>query len=651
MQRAYYENSIEDFLVEDYCDIFGKLLVNDRFQTNEMQKYAWKEEIKILKKHLSKYRNGSILFEYSIPRIGMRVDVVLLLSGVIFLLEFKVGENRYPASAKVQVLDYALDLKYFHEYSAQRYIVPMVISTNAEKCKNIVEFYDDKIANTLSCNSESISENIELILSIIRDKQINKNDFLNSVYKPTPTIIEAAQMLYRNHGVQEISRNDAGAINLRETTKAINEIIDKSKTFHRKSICFITGVPGSGKTLAGLNIANERHNFDISEHAVFLSGNKPLVDVLLEALARDKTKRDGISKSEALRQVKPFIQIIHKFRDEAVISDAPPIEKIAIFDEAQRAWDSENLSKFMRQKKGFPHFNMSEPEFLIKYMDRHDDWSVIICLVGGGQEIYTGEAGIEDWLSVLKNSFSNWDIYLSNKMTDSEYIGNSSIEGLLEGRKYNIVPELHLAVSLRSFRSENLAAFIKALLDYNVDYAKKIYKGLSINYQFVMTRNFERAKKWVREKARGSERYGLLASSGGKRLRAQGIWVPTEINHVGWFLNEATDVDSSYYLEVAASEFKVQGLELDYAIVAWDANLRFESGTLKFYRFMRSQWQTIHKDKSMKYLKNSYRVLLTRARQGIVIYIPKGSKEDPTTSNTMYDSTFNYFKEIGIEEI
>lgn len=475
----------------------------------------------------------------------------------------------------------------------------------------------------------------------------------NSRYAPTPTIIEAAQALYRNHSVDDISRNDAGAQNLTETTAAISRIIDDCKVNGRKAICFVTGVPGAGKTLAGLNIANSRHQFEANEHAVFLSGNGPLVDVLQAALAKDCAMREGITVAEAKRRTKAFVQIIHKCRDEALMTEQPPTEKVVIFDEAQRAWDEANLTEFMRRKKGIADFDQSEPEFLIHIMDRHKDWATIVCLVGGGQEIYTGEAGIEDWFRTLKKDYPDWDVYLSDKMTDSEYIGKSSVDQLLGGRDYTVEPSLHLGVSLRSFRSEKLAAFTKALLDNHAEQAAAVYSEFCEKYPIVITRNFDKAKGWVRKKARGTERYGLLASSEGKRLRGAGIWVPSEINHVGWFLNGKDNVDSSYYLEVAASEFKVQGLEIDYGLLAWDADLRRSNGDFDFYRFRGTCWNHINIEKRQKYLKNAYRVLLTRARQGMVIYVPQGvpSEDDPTRNYIYYDEIYEYLKKCGIKDL
>ena len=628
-------------------------MVSDEFSTTDLQKNAWRKEIDILQDQLRSVENGDIAFEYTIPRMGHRIDVVCIIRGLIFLLEFKVGDSEYRKSTADQVMDYALDLKYFHELSADRYIIPISIPTEAPSVCNEVSFMEDKISNVLKCMKDNIGLTINSVLSSVQDQDLSIADWINSRYAPTPTIIEAAQAMYRNHSVKDISRNDAGAHNLTATTETINQIIDDCKRNHKKAICFVTGVPGAGKTLAGLNIANERHNFDVDEHAVFLSGNGPLVDILQAALAKDRSSRMGITIAEAKKETKSFIQIIHRFRDEALTTNNPPAEKVAIFDEAQRAWNEESLTDFMKRKKGVDAFNQSEPEFLIRIMDRHQDWAVIVCLVGGGQEIYNGEAGIIDWFRALQKKFRNWHIYLSDKITDSEYIGNSSIEELLTGCSYSLRPALHLGVSLRSFRSEKLAEFVKLLLDNEPSAAAAVYSELSIHYPIILTRDLDKAKEWIRKKARGTERYGLLASSEGKRLRGIGIWVPSVINHVGWFLNEKDNVDSSYFLEVAASEFKVQGLEIDYSILAWDADLRRSGKGFDYFKFRGTRWNHVNNMQQQKYLKNAYRVLMTRARQGMIIFVPSGTdpEDDPTRDSAFYDDIYKYLRSCGIKEL
>lgn len=653
MQRAYYSARIREFVVEKPETLLGKLMVSDEFSTTDLQKNAWRKEIDILQDQLRSVENGDIAFEYTIPRIGHRIDVVCIIRGLIFLLEFKVGDSEYRKSTADQVMDYALDLKYFHELSADRYIIPISIPTEAPSVCNEVSFMEDKISNVLKCTKDNIGLTISSVLSSVQDQDLSIADWINSRYAPTPTIIEAAQAMYRNHSVKDISRNDAGAHNLTATTETINQIIDDCKRNHKKAICFVTGVPGAGKTLAGLNIANERHNFDADEHAVFLSGNGPLVDILQAALAKDRSSRAGITIAEAKKETKAFIQIIHRFRDEALTTNNPPAEKVAIFDEAQRAWNEESLTDFMKRKKGVDAFNQSEPEFLIRIMDRHQDWAVIVCLVGGGQEIYNGEAGIIDWFRALQKKFRNWHIYLSDKITDSEYVGNSSIEELLTGCSYSLRPALHLGVSLRSFRSEKLAEFVKLLLDNEPSAAAAVYSELSIHYPIILTRDLDKAKEWIRKKARGTERYGLLASSEGKRLRGIGIWVPSVINHVGWFLNEKDNVDSSYFLEVAASEFKVQGLEIDYSILAWDADLRRSGKGFDYFKFRGTRWNHVNNMQQQKYLKNAYRVLMTRARQGMIIFVPSGTdpEDDPTRDSAFYDDIYKYLRSCGIKEL
>lgn len=649
MPKFYYSENINSFIKESPDSILGKLLTNDSFETKENQKYAWKEEIRLLKQQLSSFQQGRIIFEYTIPRIGSRIDTVCIINNLLFVIEFKVGQKDYISDAKSQVMDYCLDLKYFHEESKDLTIIPILISTEANSLENIFELFHDNISYINCCNGTELNKCIETCIKTFSSKAkfIDYEKWINSKYSPTPTIIEAAQTLYRTHSVDDIKNNDAANLNV--TTDEINRIIDDCKKNNKKAICFITGVPGAGKTLAGLEIANNRHNFAEDEHAVFLSGNDPLVEVLQAALARDKSKRTGISIKDAERETKSFIQIVHKFRDTCIEDERPPIEKVAIFDEAQRSWDEPNLSDFMKKKKGIPNFKMSEPEFLISAMDRHKDWAVIICLVGGGQEIYKGEAGITTWFEALKH-YPDWVIHISERLTDEEYIGNRPLNKLITNKQLIINNNLHLSVDLRSFRAENLSKFVKALVDNDKITARELYKELNKTYPLVMTRNLTVAKQWVINKARGNERYGLIASSEGKRLRAEGIWVPSTINNVAWFLYGKENVDSSYYLEVPASEFKIQGLEIDYAVLAWDADFRYENGEFNYYQF-RTAWQHKHDEMKKMYLKNAYRVLLTRARQGLIIYIPEGNDDDPTTHSSLYNGTYEYFKSIGIEEI
>jgi len=654
MNRAYYSASAGKFLKDDSDLILGELARHHQFALEDLQRNAWITQIEILKKELKKIPNSHIAFEYAIPRMGKRVDVVILYKGKVFVLEFKVGAREYSNSAVEQALDYSIDLKNFHEQSHYVEIVPLVVSTEAPVSELNVEKYPDDVYYPVKANKGNIASTIEKVSMESKCSEfLNPELWLNSIYKPTPTIIEAAQALYKGHSVKEISRSDSGAINLGATSDTISEIIDLSKVNHRKSICFITGVPGAGKTLAGLNIANERHNIDEGEHAVFLSGNGPLVDVLQEALARNEvSEKKGtdqqLTKNQALTKTKAFIQNIHHFRDDALQTDLPPVERVAVFDEAQRAWTLKQTSSFMARKKGIEDFSMSEPEFLISVLDRHKDWAIIICLIGGGQEINTGEAGLLEWFSAIEKDYPHWDVYVSNKLTDKEYTNGGNIYSSLTERQLTVKDELHLSVSVRSYRSEKLASFVKAILDSNDSEAIFLFSQLKNDYPIVVTRSLDDAKKWLKSKARGGEGLGLTASSGALRLKPYGIHIKSSIEPKTWFLNSSNDVRSSGFLEDVATEFDIQGLELDWACLAWDANLRKNGDGWEYKNFRGTEWQNINDETRRRYLLNSYRVLLTRARQGMVIFIPEGSEDDRTRLPEFYDPIFQYFLKCGI---
>ena len=355
MNTSYYQSSIDFFLKENKNAIFGQLARHHQHNLEDLQKNAWLDQIDFLKRELKDFC-GHLYFEFSIPRMGKRVDNILIISNLIFVIEFKVGEKSYSKYAQNQTIDYCLDLQNFHEGSHNKTIIPILIATNGPSVNSKI---DSALCLTscILCNKENFKSTlIEILDQVKTDESLNINTWENSVYKPTPTIIEAAQALYKGHSVTEISRSDASAINLSNTSILINKIIENAKAQHKKSICFLTGVPGAGKTLAGLNIANERLKADESEHSVFLSGNGPLVDVLREALTRDSVesaKRSGqrVLRTEAERKAKAFIQNIHHFRDDNLRTPHAPIKKVVVFDEAQRAWQKEQASKFMQQKK------------------------------------------------------------------------------------------------------------------------------------------------------------------------------------------------------------------------------------------------------------------------------------------------------------
>jgi hypothetical protein len=659
MNRAFYSNTIFEFLHSSDEQILGILAHNNQFALEQTQRDAWLEEIRILKTVLENYGNkDAVYLEFSIPRMGQRIDAVLLIDSVIFVLEFKVGEKEFTSYAIDQVMDYALDLKNFHETSHEQFIAPILIATNAKASFTTISLtlHNDKILYPIRCDSDLLSDVIKDVLNFCDGEKIEKGIWESGHYKPTPTIIEAARALYFGHKVEEISRNDAEAINITKTSEEIYKIIDSSKSKKRKSICFVTGVPGAGKTLVGLNIANKYSDEKDELYSVFLSGNGPLVKILREALTRDKVKRDkhaGLKtkKGVVFGAVKSKIQNVHNFRDDCLADLSAPLEHVALFDEAQRAWTLEQTSSFMKRKKNTPNFNHSEPEFLISCLDRHNDWAVVVCLVGGGQEINTGEAGISEWINSVHNSFKDWVVYISSRLTDSEYAAGKALK-ILEGRNnvhYNNA--LHLAVSMRSFRAESVSLLIKQILDLNVEEAKSTLGKVNSKYPIIITRDLNKAKQWLKSQARGSERYGIVVSSQAERLRPHSIFVSSPMDPVHWFLDEKDDVRSSYYLEDVATEFDVQGLELDWVCVTWDADFRYTKNGWQHWSFKGNKWQRINKPERQSYLKNAYRVLLTRARQGMVIVIPEGDKDDHTRPPSYYNSTYDYLKEIGFREL
>lgn len=658
MLNYYFKDTIESFLQKSTSEIIGSITLSNEFDSTLFQNKAWKEQIEILKNAISGY-TGTLFFEFSIPRMGKRVDSILIINNVVFVIEFKVGENKFHAYQLEQVWDYALDLKNFHKPSHHAVLAPILVATEAKH--SFIEIsttsHNDNLILPIKTNKDDLGLAIKNILDFFEDKEIiDGGIYEKGSYAPTPTIIEAAVSLYNSHSVEEITRSDAEAINLTKTTSAISDIINSAKNQNKKIICFITGVPGAGKTLVGLKVATSHLNEEKESQSVYLSGNAPLVAILQEALARDKVKRESelgnkVKKGEAKQAVKSFIQIIHHYRDAYLINPEPPYDHVAIFDEAQRVWNKEQTIKFMKQKKNQPDFKFSEPEFFISCLDRHKDWAVIVCLVGGGQEINTGEAGISEWLNAIKNGFSNWEVYISPNLTDSEYAAVDSIDKLKVNHRVEFNADLHLAVSMRSFRAENVSLFVKNILDLNKEEAQNTLSLISKNYPIVLTRDLSKAKRWLKEKARGSERYGLIVSSQAQRLKPYAIDVKSPMSPVNWFLDGKDDVRSSYYLEDVATEFQVQGLELDWACVTWDGDLRYSKAEWKTFGFKGSKWQNINHTERKKYLINAYRVLLTRARQGMVIVIPEGNYEDHTRKPEYYDPTFQYLKEIGIEEL
>ncbi|WP_303757754.1 DNA/RNA helicase domain-containing protein [Bacteroides caecimuris] len=704
--RCLYRSDFKSFIESDPYSILGH--IHDAFHGQALTSTdeAWNSEINLLQRVLVPWKDedAEIIFEYDIPRLGKRIDAVLLLRGIIFCLEFKVGQKDALQSDVEQVMDYALDLKNFHRYSHDRIIVPILIPTKHRSSSNsfIPSVYDDSIFNPLITGANGLQNLINGVLQHARANTPGTiKDWIISPYTPTPTIIEAARSLYENHSVEDITRHEADKVTTDATIAYILDIINRSKKNGEKSICFVTGVPGAGKTLVGLDVAvkqsyQEDGTFNVDDGAVYLSGNGPLVAVLTEALARDdykKSKNKGEDKklSDSRREVSKFIQIIHRYRDNMLAKIKNPVvdgkleidphkavklqqsgygevEHVAIFDEAQRAWTHKRIADYLKRggtygnKLKVANFPMSEAAFLIWSLDQREDWATIVCLIGGGQEINTGEAGISEWIAAINNRFQHWRVYISDKLTEPEYAEGKVTELLKHNSKVEYSDRLHLGVSLRSFRAERLSAFVHSLLSFNPD-AEELYKNvISHRYPIVLTRSMDKARSWLRQQARGTQQTGILISKVSARFKPLAVHVlpQSEDNAVHWFLEDKTDVRSSNYLEEAATEIQVQGLEVDYACVLWDADMRYDDGKWSFWKFNgKTQWIPEKNIETQKYMLNAYRVLLTRARQGMVICVPEGNSnktpegfpEDPTRLPAYYNSTYEYLKRLGLDEI
>lgn len=655
MGRAFYSSSIEDFSRALSSEVVGRLkmgAVDEGFPPTDAQVYAWSWEVEYLQRTLRPWP-GTIYLEFSIPRMGRRIDAVVLTGPLVLVIEFKVGHSNFEKSAIEQVWDYALDLKNFHEGSHAARVVPVLIVTEGTPSPLTIATHseEDGLLNPRLTTPTGFPGLLQDLFAQHTLPELNPRIWEAGRYRPTPTIIEAAIALYRQHSVADLTRTEAGERDLAVTSRTLNEIIRTARTERRKAICFVTGVPGSGKTLIGLNAATAHLQNSEEPYSVFLSGNGPLVSVLCEALARDHVRSSRESQhpihlGEARSRVKAFVQNVHRFRDECLKDPGPPVEHIAIFDEAQRAWNVEQTSRFMRRRKHQMGFSMSEPEFLIQCLDRHHDWAVIICLVGGGQEINTGEAGIGEWISAVNRSFPLWEVYISPTLTDREYTLGGALDALRSHKRIVEREGLHLSTSLRSFRAENISTLVRQILDLDLQGARV---SLATAHQFPirLTRDLTAAKKWVRTKARGSERYGVVVSSQAERLKPHAISVHAPVDPIHWFLGPKEDVRSSFYLEDVATEFHIQGLELDWACVTWDADLRWGREAWEHWSFRGDRWERMRKPERQRYLENAYRVLLTRARQGMVIVVPEGDPDDPTRSPEFYDPTFDYLRMVG----
>lgn len=597
-----------------------------------------------------------VLLEFEVPRRSRRIDAVLLADDMIFVLEWKVGSFRFDRAALWQTEQYALDLRDFHAASRGRCVVPVLIASDAPVQSGVTPVLNERLAQEVqTVHPGGLSD---LLLRWWRaghlsgSVPIDAEAWETAAYRPTPNIIEAARALYERHDVRDISLS--GAQNLDATVDAVLDLVRTCREENRRGIAFITGSPGSGKTLAGLQVVHSPEMFGETDAAgVFLSGNMPLVEVISAAIANSAASQ-GRTKREAQREVRTFIQHAYLFRNaHAEEQDSLPPEHVVLFDEAQRAWDAKQVSSWTRGAS-----SRSEPQILLDVMSRVPDWAVLIAMVGGGQEINRGEAGLGEWGRALTAAHPDWLVRASPAVLP----GAPEPPG---GRLFNEIPaemdvrhdeRLHLRMNVRSPRAERLNLWVDELLALNVEAARAAFPDPH-EYPMVITRSLEAAKQWARAVSDEQQRMGLVASAEARRLRAWGVdtrVLRQEKGWADWFLKPRGDVRGSDQLEVAATNFDCQGLEIDWAVVCWGNDLvpeqRFGRAAWRTRRFLGSRWTRASEERS-RYIVNGYRVILTRARRGQVIWVPSPDGSDATLPPEDFDRIAGLLQASGVPSL
>ncbi len=666
---AYYRADFDEFAVADRDTVFAALLrraaeenLGPQYQE---QVQVWDEQLPILKATIEQIVDEipgaidwTVLLEFPIPRMRRRIDCVILGAGTVFVIEFKSHTEATSADRR-QVEEYCLDLRDFHEGCVDRDIVPILV-TGAGAGDRVVP-RTANVERGLVC-----TDTTELAGVIIRHTAGQREPVIDGMlwdtaaYKPVPTIIEAATMMFSGHGVRDIGHAHASAENLTITSEHLVQTVLRARAEGRHVMCFVTGVPGAGKTLTGLNVVHDPRlgglGADRGEGATYLSGNGPLVKVLREALARDEAERENLTKNEARRHASRAIQNVHDFIWDSYERDEAPWEHAVIFDEAQRAWDSGQVNRKRRVE-------LSEPELIAGIMERHRDWAVVIGLVGGGQEIHDGEAGLQGWGNAVLDSAGLWEIEVSPEMVTGDAVGAGATlfpDGAPPGLTIQAVDALHLPVPLRTFRADAVASWVDHVLAGESEAAAADMASLG-DYPMVMTRSLEEARGFLVSHKGGERRYGLVASSGAKRLKAWGIDVGQDsVREIAWFLNPPEDVRSCFSLENVATEFDIQGLELDFIGLCWGGDLTWDSrrGSWRYRDLLHrpdgTRWCYKHDSRHSRvrqYMLNKYRVLLTRAREAVVIWVPPKRPDDPTIDGAFFDETSDYLRACGVSEL
>lgn len=658
--NSFWSGTVREFLRTAAAEIIGALAVAQirHFRLNEAQQLrAWEATITMLRPALAALPEAAgwrVLLEYPMLRLGRRPDVILLTGFAILVLEIKAGDTPPTLDDRRPVVDYALDLQDFHAGSRAHPIVPILVSERAPIARAALPLpLGHGATSALDANAQTLPALLrELDRHIARvARPLDAEAWLCAPYRPVPTIVDAACMLYAKHGVADIRAARSDAINLRATTSTILMEIGKARADELRLILFVTGIPGSGKTLCGLNTI---FGAEDAGRGTCLTGNPTLVHVLREALTRDAV-HCGAKRSDAGRKMLSAIQALPKFRDHYLANAIHvPAERIVVIDEAQRCWSAE-WARAKTRDKPVP-LTRSEPTHLLEAMARHDGFCAVVCLVGGGQEIHAGEGGLAEWGNALRQAAADgiaWRVRAAPDLLST--IDPRQRLGPLNDLQ--TLHALHLDVPLRQIRSTAAAVWVDQVLAGDAQAAMAVAMEAG-DLPFLLTREAAAMRSWLHAQARGLRRAGLLASSGAARLRAEGFGA--ELPHMDasavahWFLDRfPDDVRASDALEVLATEFSCQGLELDYVGLCWDADLIRETGraSWRVRNFRGTDWQAPRQAETIANQINTYRVLLTRARYETVIFVPRGEEGDRTRKPATYDAIADFLLACGARKL
>nr|WP_282572267.1 DUF2075 domain-containing protein [Roseomonas acroporae] len=609
-----------------------------RFRGGEpAQSGAWDIQVATLRRALAELlpeaAGWHLLLEYDLLRLEKRIDAVLLTDRAVFSLEFKCRARRFEPADQRQAEDYALDLHDFHAGCRAWPVIPVLVATEAPTPDNPAPLLLPAVAEVQRASAASLPGLLRGLQAAIPAPAtpLDAAAWLAAPYRPVPNIVEAATLLYARNSVAEIAATRADAANLGRTTAAIRDAIARAAARGERRVLFVTGIPGAGKTLCGLNAAFGALR---GAGAAFLTGNAPLVAVLREALARNAAGEDRHALRPARQRTTAALQNVHRFLEQYVERPGEaPHEHVVVFDEAQRAWDADKARRDTQNRRS--RLSDSEPAHMLEIMGRHPGWAVVVALVGNGQEINTGEAGLAEWGRAIAASGA-W-----RALASPAVIGAGPPAQRLAAAPapwLDIEPALHLDVPMRSVRSATAAPWVDAVLASDTGAAGRI-AAADPDLPFLLTRDLGAMRGALRRLARGERRAGLVASSGARRLRAEGLGAEMRGDDatVAWFLERWPDIRASDALEVPATEYACQGLELDLVGLCWGGDLVRAGEAWAARRLSGTRWQR-EAAEGLEFVRNTYRVLLTRARYETVVWVPPGDDDDPTRPRAQMDA-------------